>query len=891
MKNVWPLSLLSINSARRPLAAPRIAPWPSPGWWGSIPFVSSPPRVRRSAAAGRGGLGSALLIALLFLNLQRVAAQTEGAMAPALTTQTLRGTITDAQSGLGLPGVTVRLVTADGATAQGTATGPDGTFRLAGVPLGRQTVRVSMIGYRDATVPNVIVNAGKESILTLQLQESLTQLDAAEVVGKRTGDKQKPNNEMALISARTFDVETTNRFAGARNDPARMAQNFAGVGGSNDSRNDIVVRGNSPAGLLWRLEGVAIPNPNHYGGLGASGGPVSILNNNMLDKSDFLTAAFPATYGNALSGVFDLQLRPGNNDKREYLAQVGINGFELGAEGPVRQVPSEEFRVSSLDSVLRTSPAQPKTRNSKLETPLGHGKSSYLVNYRYSTLGAFKAVGLNFGTGSAVPEYQDLSFKFDAPRKNGRWTVWGMGGSSRINLLGSDTDTTEADLYGDANTDTRSRFRMGVGGASYTHYLGENSFARVSLTASQSYQHFTQDSLSRENRQPVPQGRLTFQVNRQGVHALVSHKFSAKDNAVAGVIADVYTVDLERARLLPGAANGFGTLNTTGTRTLGQVYAQWQHRFTERLSATAGVTALTLSGGNDAVSVEPRAGLKWQLDEASSLSAGVGLHSQIQSWQIYTVQTRLADGRVVETNRDLGLTKSTHYALGYERALTANLRVKAEAYYQELRKAPVELRRSSFSLLNAGADFSLPDTDSLVNRGTGRNVGVELTVERTFTDGYYFLLTGSVFDSKYKGSDGVERNTAFNGRYVANALAGKEWKLGPNGRNVLSFGLKLTGSGGRYTTPIDVAASDAAGSEKYQDDQAFTRQVPAYYRADVRIAYKLNRARLTHEIALDVQNVTNRQNVFSERYNVYTRKYATEYQLGLFPIPLYRLTF
>ncbi len=863
---------------------------PGPGWWSLLLFGRP---ARRLA-----GLVLPLLVITTAPRVsvaQNAPANSKPGEIAAATgqTQTLRGTITDAQSGLPLPGATVRVINAaSGVGGGGTATGPDGTFRLAGVPLGRQTIRVSMIGYRDVTVPNVIVTAGKEAILTLQLQESLTELATAEVVAKRGGDKRQPNNEMALISARTFDVETTNRFAGARNDPARMAQNFAGVGGSNDSRNDIVVRGNSPAGLLWRLEGVAIPNPNHYGGLGATGGPVSILNNNMLDKSDFLTAAFPATYGNALSGVFDLQLRAGNNQKREYLGQVGINGFEVGAEGPVRQASSDEFRVSSLDSVLRTPSAQLATRNSKLATPSGHGRSSYLVNYRYSTLGAFKAIGLSFGTGSAVPEYQDLSFKFDAPRKNGRWTVWGMGGVSKINLLGSDVDTTKSEnLYGDQNTDARSRFRMGVAGASYTHYLGLNSFAKVTLTASQSYQRFTQDSLSRIDRRPVPQGRVQFQVNRQGVHALVSHKFSARDNAVAGIIADVYTVDLERARLLPGAANGFGALNTTGTRTVGQAYAQWQHRFSERLSATAGVTALTLSGGNNEVSVEPRAGLKWQLDEASTLSAGAGLHSQIQSWQIYNVQTRLADGRTVETNRNLGLTKAIHYALGYERALSANLRVKAEAYYQQLRRAPVETGSSSFSMLNAGADFTLPDNDSLVNKGTGRNVGVELTMERAFSDGYYFLLTGSVFDSKYKGSDGVERNTAFNGRYVTNALAGKEWTMGPNGRNVLSVGLKLTASGGRYTTPIDEAASMAAGIEKYQQDKAFTRQVPAYYRADLRIGYKLNRARLTHEIALDVQNVTDRQNVFSERFNVYTGKYATEYQLGLFPIPLYRLTF
>lgn len=140
---------------------------------------------------------------------------------------------------------------------------------------------------------------------------------------------------MATVSARSFTVEETSRYAGSLNDPSRMAANYAGVSSTSDARNDIIIRGNSPLGVLWRLNGMEIPNPNHFGSLGTTGGPVSILNNNLLDKSDFLTGAFPAEYGNALAGVFDLQMRSGNNEKTEFLGQVGFNGFELGAEGPI----------------------------------------------------------------------------------------------------------------------------------------------------------------------------------------------------------------------------------------------------------------------------------------------------------------------------------------------------------------------------------------------------------------------------------------------------------------------------------------------------------------------------------------------------------------------------
>lgn len=185
------------------------------------------------------------------------------------------------------------------------------------------------------------------------------------------------------MSARQLSTDEAFRYAGTRSDPSRMAQNFAGVSGTNDGRNDIIIRGNSPVGVLWRMDGIDIPNPNHFSTLGATGGPVSILNINTLKNSDFLTSAFPAQYGNALAGVFDLKLRNGNNEKNEFIGQLGFNGFEFGAEGPLNK----------------------------------NSKASYLVNYRYSMVAALQSIGLNFGTGSATPYYQNSTFKINIPTK------------------------------------------------------------------------------------------------------------------------------------------------------------------------------------------------------------------------------------------------------------------------------------------------------------------------------------------------------------------------------------------------------------------------------------------------------------------------------------------
>ncbi|MCB0789175.1 MAG: TonB-dependent receptor, partial [Flavobacteriales bacterium] len=216
-------------------------------------------------------------------------------------TQVVKGTVKDADSGLPLPGVNIVLTGSD--PFLGTTTDLDGLFRLEGVPVGRQQFAVSFIGYEPLTIPNVLVTAGKEVVLDIALESSVEQLKEFEVTN--TTSKDRPNNELAKVSARTFSLEEVTRYSGGRNDVARLATNFAGVSGANDSRNDIVVRGNSPTGLLWRVEGLPIGTTNHFSTLGTTGGPVSALNTNLLRSSDFLTGAFPAEYGNANAAVFD----------------------------------------------------------------------------------------------------------------------------------------------------------------------------------------------------------------------------------------------------------------------------------------------------------------------------------------------------------------------------------------------------------------------------------------------------------------------------------------------------------------------------------------------------------------------------------------------------------
>jgi hypothetical protein len=726
-----------------------------------------------------------------------------------------------------------------------------GYFKITNVPLGRHTIKVSYVGYEPLVTPDIMVTAGKEVILDLSLTESITKLQEVVVSYDRKKDPTVTNNDMATVSSRSFNVDDTKKYAGALGDPSRMAANFAGVIAGNDSRNDIVVRGNTPNAMLWQLEGLNIPNPNHFGANFNTGGPVSMLNNNNLAKSDFFTGAFPAQYGNANGGVFDLRLREGNNEKHEFLGQIGFNGFEIGAEGPL-------------------------SKNSK---------ASYIVNYRYSTLGLFKTMGVDLGTGGATPLYQDLNFKITIPTKgNGKFTVFGLGGISSIDLLGSEVDTTEKNFYGSRNENTFPRYRTGIAGISYEKRITNKTWVKMTLGASQSYNEYRIDSISLSNVKIKTASQGEFTDNKYSAVFTLTHKFNAKNSLVAGVIHDYTQFDYVN-KDDPASANEIIRVKQKGNFNLTQGYAQWKHRFTNKFTANVGVHSQYFDL-NEQVVIEPRLGLKLALNAKSSINMGYGLHHQ--TLPTYNLFVQNAKGE--QTNKKLDFIRSNHVVLGYENNLAENMKLKVEVYYQTVDQVPVNNFPSSFSALNTGASFNPDDEADLVSKGTGQNYGLELTLERYFSKGFYFLITGSVFDSKYKGSDNIERNTAFNTKYAANVLGGKEFKVGKKG-NVLYANIRATTLGGRYFTPLDFNASKQAGVAIFDNTRAFSEKQTNFLRIDLKVGYRKDYKKTSLEFAVDLQNVSNNQNIFSQGYNPYNNTISYEYQQGFFPVPMVRVTF
>jgi hypothetical protein len=779
----------------------------------------------------------------------------------AQSTQTIRGTVVDEVTKTPLVGVNILIVNGS-ENPLGAATDVNGNFRIENVPVGRQTIKISYIGYEDQLLNNVVVTAGKEVILNFNLTERVNQLNELVVVANTKEDKTATNNDLAIVSARSFNVDDTKRYAGALGDPSRMAANFAGVIGGDDSRNDIVVRGNSPTGMLWQLEGLNIPNPNHFGSLNSTGGPVSMLNNNNLDKSDFMTSAFTAQYGNAIAGVFDIRLRDGNNQKRELTTQVGFNGFEVGAEGP--------FSTSK-------------------------NGGSYVVNYRYSTLGLFEAVGVEFGTGSNVPYYQDLNFKISLPTSNGaKWTVFGLGGISKIDLLGSEAELeNSSDLYSNENQDAFPRFKTGVAGISYEKKISEKTFMKITAGVSATSESFTADSLVRDANTEVIdrylQTESSFTTTKISVVGSFRTKLSAKNNITSGFYIDASDFDLFNRDIFANLGTDSVRVNVNDNATLYQAYTTWRHRFSNQFSINMGIHGQYYSL-NEQAAIEPRVGVQYVISPKQSISLGYGLHNQTQNAYTSFVQTKVEADSYTLTNKKLDFTTSQHVVLTHDWNITDNVRLKTEGYYQTLSNVPVERNPSSFSAINTGTSFDPSNRDSLINEGVGRNYGIELTLERFFSKGYYYLLTTSIFNSRYEGSDGVERNTAYNTQYVLNALFGREFKLGTRQR-FLSMSLKTTLIGGKYLTPIDFTASQQFGRTIYNERDAFSEKQDNYFRTDIKLAYRKEYKRSTLEIALDLQNITNNQNIFAQNYNPRTNTIVTQYQQAFFPVPFVRYTF
>lgn len=765
-------------------------------------------------------------------------------------TQTVRGQVMDMETKVPLVGATIVLVEGD----MGSTTNTTGHFSLNNVPTGRISLIISYLGYETQRLSELQLTSGKELVLTIEMKESLQSLNEVVITARQRKDL--PQNDMASVSARTFSVEEARRYAGAVDDPARMAANFAGITTGSAETNVIIIRGNAPSGVLWRMEGVDIPVPSHFSGGDdvPGGGAFTIFSSSMLANSDFYTGAFPAKFGNAVAGVFDMKFRNGNNQKHEFTAQLGIQGAEFAAEGPFKK---------------------------------GYG-GSYLFNVRVSTMGIIKSF-ISEMSGKQSIHYEDIAFKVNVPtRHTGTFTLWGIGGNSQSEREAEADPSTWASPA--ESTDMKMGYKAGAAGISHKQSFNSSLYLSTTLAATFSDTDF--EFGRRRVVQPTVSNRDIDNLNRSyklSLSSQLNHRHSPQWHSRYGIRLEQFfdkfnyqKIDTERI---------MQTVSSKRNNTqLFQTNAQTKYAFNPHFSFTGGLntTLFTLNGD---FSVEPRLSVEWIFNRNHSIMLGTGLHSQIAPLYFYFMEVPTANGEASTPNTKLKMTRSWHNVLSYNWTISSLLRLKVEPYFQYLYNVPV-LQGGTYSTINTTTQpplFYHPFT----NRGKGMNMGIDFTLERFLQSGYYYMTTLSLFDSRYKDDLGNWHSTLFNAHYIINLLGGKEFTFRrKNGLNsVLGLNARIALSGYRPSSPVDLAATLEQQDIIYDESKPFTHTRKGISLvSDVSITYRVNYKKCSGIVAIQIKNLTGKQYMGPE-FNLATQQVEDLYFNSMIPFISYKMEF
>ena len=783
--------------------------------------------------------------------------------AVSMQAETLRGTVKDAITGEPLIGATVKIVELENAAAIADI---DGKYQINLSKGGRYTIEANYVGYEPSVTKEILISGAKEVVLDITLRENSTELK--EVVVRPRVNKEATVNPTVLTGGVMLSMEEASRFAGGYNDPARLVMSFAGVSGEADG-SGLSIHGNAPERMQYRIEGVEVFTPNHFNDLWNAGyGLVSALNSNVIGNSDFFTSTFNANYNNALSGVFDVKMRPGNNTKYENILQIGTVSEELTLEGPISRKHN----------------------------------SSYIVNYRYGFTSLVDKLGLVDTDGSHM-SFQDFSWKLNFPTKRaGTFSVFGLGFF--------DTNWDERMKIKDTHSaydasDSDSKLAQLLAGVSHKILLGNKWTWRSTLAYNM--QHLKADEyyygLKRDENDVLiypleyeePEKKYLFSKQKTNEDRIIFNTELSKQvndkwlTQFGGEYSHRFFNLVYRSadRLYAPVETMKDITNMKDDTGLASVFWQNLYKFNDHLSATAGISANYFLYSKK-YSVEPRVSMKWDPNEKNSFALGYGLHSMVEKLDAYFY--RDDDGKLV--NKDLGLTKAHHFQATYMYKFNSNLTLRANAYYQYGFNTPVGIDGSTYCVTNRYFNFT---DEPLVNKGNTRNYGADITLEHYMSHGFFGQTNISLYRSQYRGVDKVWRNQMYDRRFMFKILGGKEWIIG---KNVLNVSAKYSIQGGLRYTPIDVDQMNAnidAGIVNdepiYKDNEAFTKHFKPTGIIDLTVSYKINKKRVSHTIAFEGLNILGTDTPMFQRFDLGTRQVRIDKGGISLPNIFYRLDF
>lgn len=760
-------------------------------------------------------------------------------------TQTVRGIVLNSFNQLPVEDVQVKILLND-SIVNSTFTDSKGEFLFVNVPLGMYDVAFTHVNFESFILPDITLLSSRETYLDVNLVERLEQLEEFSI-SKPKKDRSKTNNEMVTNSVKTIYPQDMKKLAGSLDDPIRVAGMMPGV--TSDaafSENFISIRGNSPRGLKYMMEGVELFNPTHFARIGSSGGTFTVFSMQLLDKSDFYTGAFPAEYSNAMSGVLDVNFRSGNNTNRNYAINLGTLGLDFAAEGPFSK----------------------------------NKKSSYLVNYRYSVVGMARLIGY-----PTQPTYQDLSYVLDFPTKKGKIKLFGIAGTSdRKRLAIADSSLWEGDI--DRYNLTLHSDMVTIGGV-YDHHVSENTLLKFTVAGGGSQQVDDQNYLL-DDYSEIIRSKNEYSSIPISTAFSIKHKFSIRHTNKTGFSAnysthnwDVLKYDFENSHL-DTVVIGTGASQTY------KAYTQSRILLNEKWSVNLGVAGVYYDV-NQKYSVEPRLGISYETKRSGKISLALGKHSQIENYATYLFQKIDSLGNNTHPNKSLDFVKAYHAVMGYRTTIFKNHYLNVETYYQYLYDVPVEAG-SSYSVLNIS---ELEDVRELVNDGVGENVGLDVSIERYANKGLYYMINASIYSSRYKGGDGIWRSTEFDQMFNIKFLAGKEYIVGEKkGKtNYIGWNTNLAYVGGRPYTPIDLIASEQNRETIYNEALAFTQRGDNLLFLDVTFTYKINKYKHTGIWSLQIKNLFSNGNAIYREYDAVLKKEVTIPSSSFFPNLSYKILF
>lgn len=726
----------------------------------------------------------------------------------------ITGKVVDETSREPIPGVNVTII----GTNIGAATDLNGDFEINGISPGMYQVKFSSVGYATVVKSDVVVSSAKPTDLMVYLVESTIEFESINV--KANYFMQDPSE---IGSIANFSYEEIRRAPGGFEDVIRALSVLPGVAQTSAGRNDLVVRGGAPSENLYIVDGFVVPNINHFGTQGATGGPISYINLDFVRETTFSTGGFSTLYGDKLSSVLSIDLRNGRKDKLGGKATISASQFGFNAEGPIGE------------------------------------KGNFLFSARRSYLDfIFDAAGFNF-----VPEYYDVLSKvnYDINSKE-KISFLFVSAFDRVKF----NNKTVEDRY-DNSRILGSNQNSYLTGISYRKLI-PNGFYTISLS-----RNFTDyDSAQRDSLL----NPIFLNISREGENELKGDlvlKLSKTSELNFGSSLKLikFSADIKLPSFITtfGEALSISSVNTKTNFLKYNIYTQLNQVLFNKLRMSVGARLDYFNGIKAKYNFNPRISFSYSISELANMNLSIGSYSQSPSY-IWLA--------AIPSNKELKAVKVNQIVLGYERNLDEDLRLKLEAYTKQYSDYPTSLIRPYLVLANTGAGYSGSDDnfssfgfEPLVSKGKGNVNGLELSLQKKSSEvPHYGIISITYSKARFTGLDGIERDGTYDQRLIINASGGYRF----NEKWEISGKFKFA-TGNPYTPFNDDGTQSVINYN--------SKRFKSFHSVDLRVDRRWEFEGWNLITYLDIQNIYNNKNTNIIRWDYRKNKVADNNSIGILP--------